>query len=110
VTTGEKVGSFWLITKGLKPKDRVLIEGVQKVKPGMVVKPKLVTMGPISPPLAPEKAIAESSADEVSDGESLESTAKPAPEVAGKPGVTKPAPGPTPAEAPKAPTPAPSPA
>jgi RND family efflux transporter MFP subunit len=50
VQVGERVNQFWLIKKGLKPGDRVLTEGLQKVKPGMVVKPTMVPMVPISPP------------------------------------------------------------
>ena len=37
VAVGEQVGSFWIITKGLKPGEQVVTEGLQKVKPGMVV-------------------------------------------------------------------------
>jgi membrane fusion protein (multidrug efflux system) len=50
VTVGPKVGNFWLIEKGLAAGDKVLVEGVQKVRPDMVVNPKLVKMDPISPP------------------------------------------------------------
>lgn len=32
------VGDNWLVTSGLNPGDRVIVEGVQKVKPGMPVK------------------------------------------------------------------------
>ncbi|MCX6992690.1 MAG: efflux RND transporter periplasmic adaptor subunit [Kiritimatiellaeota bacterium] len=32
------IGNKWLVTEGLKPGDRVIIEGVQKVKPGASVK------------------------------------------------------------------------
>lgn len=39
VTPGERVGSMWLIENGLKAGDMVVVEGVQKVKTGMVVKP-----------------------------------------------------------------------
>lgn len=39
VTPGERVGSMWLIESGLKAGDMVVVEGVQKVKTGMVVKP-----------------------------------------------------------------------
>lgn len=39
VTPGERVGSMWLIESGLKAGDKVVVEGVQKVKTGMVVKP-----------------------------------------------------------------------
>jgi len=50
VTVGPKVGSYWIVEKGLEPGDKVLIEGVQKVKPGMVVQPRPVPADPISPP------------------------------------------------------------
>lgn len=40
VTVGERVGSDWIIEKGLKPDDRVVVEGTQKAKEGTVVNPK----------------------------------------------------------------------
>ena len=38
VTLDERVGDFYIATKGVKPGDRVIVEGVQKVRPGMQVK------------------------------------------------------------------------
>jgi RND family efflux transporter MFP subunit len=40
VTVGDTVGNEWVITDGLKPGERVVAEGVQKVRPGMQVVPK----------------------------------------------------------------------
>jgi membrane fusion protein (multidrug efflux system) len=40
VKVGEQIGSNWVIEKGLKPGDRVVVEGAQKVKEGAVVNPK----------------------------------------------------------------------
>jgi membrane fusion protein (multidrug efflux system) len=40
VQTGDRIGSLWIIEKGLSAGDRVIVEGVQKVKPDMVVNPK----------------------------------------------------------------------
>ncbi len=40
VKVGDRVGSDWVIDDGLKPGDRVVAEGVQKVRPGMHVNPK----------------------------------------------------------------------
>jgi membrane fusion protein (multidrug efflux system) len=40
VTVGERIGSDWIISLGLKPGESVIIEGIQKVKPGMPVNPK----------------------------------------------------------------------
>ncbi|NLI80308.1 MAG: efflux RND transporter periplasmic adaptor subunit [Deltaproteobacteria bacterium] len=42
VKTGERVDNLWVITSGLNPGDRVVVEGIQKVREGMVVSPKLV--------------------------------------------------------------------
>jgi len=39
IKVGSKVGSFWLITEGLKPGEKVVFEGLQKVKDGTAVKP-----------------------------------------------------------------------
>lgn len=39
VRVGERVGQMWIITEGLKPGDRVIVEGQQKVKDGTPVKP-----------------------------------------------------------------------
>ena len=52
VEMGERVGSLWLVTKGLNPGDRVVVEGVQKVKAGMVVDPKPVPAVAAEPPAA----------------------------------------------------------
>ncbi len=39
IKVGERVGMLWLIEDGLKPDDRVVVEGVQKVRDGQTVKP-----------------------------------------------------------------------
>jgi membrane fusion protein (multidrug efflux system) len=48
VQTGDRVGSLWIIETGLSPGDRIVVEGIQKVKSGMVVNPK-----PAAEPAAP---------------------------------------------------------
>ena len=40
VKLGDKVGTMRIVTDGLKPGERVVAEGVQKVRPGMQVNPK----------------------------------------------------------------------
>jgi len=50
VKVGERVGSLWIIADGLKPGERVVAEGVQKVRPGAQVNPK---------PYVPESATAQ---------------------------------------------------
>jgi RND family efflux transporter MFP subunit len=41
VTPGTKTGSLWVIDEGLKPGERLVIDGAQKVQEGMEVKPVL---------------------------------------------------------------------
>lgn len=48
VMVGERVGTEWVIRNGLKPGERVVVEGLQKARPGVAVVPK-----PWSPPAAP---------------------------------------------------------
>jgi membrane fusion protein (multidrug efflux system) len=43
VKVGEQVGTEWIIEQGLKPGERVVAEGVQKVRGGMTVNPKPLT-------------------------------------------------------------------
>jgi len=39
VEVGQAVGPNWLVTKGLQPGERVVIEGLQRIQPGMTVRP-----------------------------------------------------------------------
>jgi membrane fusion protein (multidrug efflux system) len=39
VTLGDTVGHDWIVQEGVKPGERVVAEGVQKVRPGMLVDP-----------------------------------------------------------------------
>ena len=60
VTLEDRVGDLYVVSKGLKAGERVIIEGVQKVRPGMQVKAEMQTSAgaaPAAPPAAPaEKA------------------------------------------------------
>jgi RND family efflux transporter MFP subunit len=47
VKVGDRIGNQWVIAEGLKPGERVVAEGVQKVRPGMQVNPR---------PFAPDTA------------------------------------------------------
>jgi membrane fusion protein (multidrug efflux system) len=40
VTVGNQVGKQWIVTGGLNGGERVVAEGVQKVRPGLQVNPK----------------------------------------------------------------------
>jgi membrane fusion protein (multidrug efflux system) len=40
VKPGETVGTMWVIDEGLKPGEQVVVEGLQKLKEGTLVKPK----------------------------------------------------------------------
>jgi membrane fusion protein (multidrug efflux system) len=45
VKIGERVGVSLIVEEGLKPGDTVVVEGMQKVKPGSAVNPKPFTVG-----------------------------------------------------------------
>ena len=47
VKTGDRIGDQWLVTEGLRAGETVVVEGVQKARPGSVVKPM-----PLSAPAA----------------------------------------------------------
>jgi len=40
VTVGERIGTEWIVSKGLQPGEQVIAEGSQKVRPGTTVSPK----------------------------------------------------------------------
>jgi len=43
VKVGDRVGSQWIVTEGLKPAERVIADGAMKVGPGALVNPKPFT-------------------------------------------------------------------
>lgn len=43
ITVRQMVGDAWLVTGGLKPGDQVIVEGLQKVRPGAPVKAAVIT-------------------------------------------------------------------
>jgi RND family efflux transporter MFP subunit len=43
VTVGERTGALWIVNAGLKPGERIVVEGVQKVRESMPVNPTAVT-------------------------------------------------------------------
>ncbi|HJZ97057.1 MAG TPA: HlyD family secretion protein, partial [Candidatus Solibacter sp.] len=51
VTLGDRVGQDYIITEGLKPGERIVVEGLQKVRPG-------ATVTPVSQPITSEKGSA----------------------------------------------------
>jgi membrane fusion protein, multidrug efflux system len=55
VQVGERIGSDWLIDKGLQPGEQVIAEGTQKVRPGATVIPKPFSPAAAAAPAATEK-------------------------------------------------------
>jgi RND family efflux transporter MFP subunit len=56
VTLGEPYEQFYIVTAGLKPGERVIIEGIQKARPGTKVKAELKSLTDGKPPAAPVPA------------------------------------------------------
>ena len=52
VKAGERVGNLWVIDSGLKPGEKVIVEGLQKVKPGVQVSAKTVKLEETASPPA----------------------------------------------------------
>lgn len=52
VKPGDRVGTLWVIEEGLKPGERIVYEGVQKVKQGMIVAPQPAVDVPLTVPTA----------------------------------------------------------
>ena len=48
VVASQAVGDKWLITSGLKPGDKVIISGLQKVRPGVTVKAEAEHAAPVA--------------------------------------------------------------
>src|SRR5712691_6823293 len=46
IHVGDQVGSSWVVRDGLNPGERVIVDGVQKVGPGIHVKPKAARQTP----------------------------------------------------------------
>ncbi|OZI19075.1 efflux transporter periplasmic adaptor subunit [Bordetella genomosp. 9] len=53
LVTDRAIGANWLVTSGLKPGDKVVVEGLQTIRPGMEVAPHEVSAQPASPAPAP---------------------------------------------------------
>jgi membrane fusion protein (multidrug efflux system) len=39
LVTDRAVGNAWLVSEGIRPGDQVIVEGLQKVRPGVLVSP-----------------------------------------------------------------------
>ena len=50
VTMGPRIGENWLVERGLKSGDRVVIDGVQRLKPGIPIKAHDYVPAPTPPP------------------------------------------------------------
>lgn len=50
IKVGQRVGSDWVVLEGLKPEDRVIVEGIQKVRDGTVVTVKAAEAPPAKAP------------------------------------------------------------
>ncbi len=55
VKVGPRIGSLWLVESGVKPGEKVIVEGASKVRDGMVVKATAVPGEPL-PPQGPTPA------------------------------------------------------
>lgn len=52
VKAGERVGNLWIIDSGVKTGEKVIVEGIQKVRPGVKVSAKVVKLEEATSPAA----------------------------------------------------------
>jgi membrane fusion protein (multidrug efflux system) len=50
VVTERTVGDKWLVSKGLQPGDRLIVEGLGRIQPGQSVKPVAVATPAVAAP------------------------------------------------------------
>jgi hypothetical protein len=74
VVMGARVGSHWVVESGVKPGERLVVEGPQKVRPGAVVAPRVVPMPPRN--TVPEASSASPAAPSVPPSASASSAPK----------------------------------
>ena len=55
VKVGPRVDSLWVIEEGLKPGEKVVVEGLQRVREGAVVSPKAAPPRPQPAAAAPSR-------------------------------------------------------
>lgn len=48
VTLGRRIGAMWAVEGGLKANERIIVEGLQKARPGTVVTPAMATIDPVT--------------------------------------------------------------
>jgi len=60
VKVGDRVGTNWIITEGLKPGEKVVVEGILKIQQAAAAAPQLMKAGGI--PVSPKPYVAEASA------------------------------------------------
>ena len=42
IVTGQKIDDYWVVSEGLKPNDKIVIDALQKVQSGMAIKPNVI--------------------------------------------------------------------
>lgn len=52
IRTGPRLGDRWVVEDGLKPGERIVVEGLQKARPGTLVKPVAEAVPPAAKPAA----------------------------------------------------------
>lgn len=79
IKTGERIGSDWIVLSGIEPGDTVLVEGQQKIRPGMVANPK-----PYVPSAQEKAASAEGASDKAAAPRAATPETKPAASSSGE--------------------------
>ena len=55
IKTGTRLGDLWLVEEGLKPGEVIVVDGLQKARPGVTVKPVEMAAQATAPATASSK-------------------------------------------------------
>lgn len=78
VKIGAAAGNRWIVTEGLQPGDRVIVEGLQKVRPGSPVNP-VEWVDPMAPASAPAEEAASDTIAQPAEQQAAPAEKEPAP-------------------------------
>nr|MDT0252027.1 efflux RND transporter periplasmic adaptor subunit [Endozoicomonas sp.] len=55
IELGRRMGAMWVVNKGLKAGELIIVQGLQKVRPGAKVSPNMVTVNPTTGTITPNQ-------------------------------------------------------
>jgi membrane fusion protein, multidrug efflux system len=89
IQPGPQIGSWWVVNEGLKPGERVVVAGLEKLSNGMAVRPSDVPLDSLPPPPSPGGPAADSLSAPPTSAEAPAGPAPAAPEPPAAPAPSR---------------------